>query len=96
MPILIFCQFANFGNQSLCSFFVFGNLVCVIFFMTVSVCKARQARLLKNVNKHFRNFDGQKQQNPKNENEMKSSIVSKDLVKKAVLPVVTALHLQRS
>jgi hypothetical protein len=29
--------------------------------MMVSVCKARQARLLKNVNKHFRNFIGQNQ-----------------------------------
>ena len=28
----------NFGT------FVFGNLGCVIFFMMVSVCKARQAR----------------------------------------------------
>ena len=44
-----------FGN------FVFGNLGCVIFFTVVSVCKARQARLLKNVNKHFRNFVGQNQ-----------------------------------
>jgi hypothetical protein len=47
------------------SFFVFGDLGCVIFFAMASVCKARQARLLKNVNKHFRNFVGQNQQKPK-------------------------------
>ena len=40
-------------------FFVFGNLGCVVFFTMVSVCKARQAGLLKNVNKHFCHFDGQ-------------------------------------
>ena len=34
-------------------FFVFGNLGCMIFFTMVFVCKARQARLLKNVNKHI-------------------------------------------
>jgi ERCC4-related helicase len=51
-------------------FFVFGDLGCVIFFTMVSVCKARQARLLKNVNKIFRNFVGQNQR--KNENGMKS------------------------
>ena len=39
------------------SFFVFGDLGCLIFFMMVSVCKAR---LLKNVNKHFHNFISQK------------------------------------
>ena len=38
------------------SFFVFGNLSCVFFFMMISVCKEKQTRLLKNVNKHFRNF----------------------------------------
>ena len=42
--------------------FVFGSLGCVIFFMMVSVCKARQTELLKNVNKHFHNFEGQDQQ----------------------------------
>ena len=47
-------------------FFVFGNLGCVIFFTMVSVCKARQARLLKNVNKHFHNFVGQNQRKTKN------------------------------
>ena len=47
------------------SFFVFGNLGCVIFFMMVSVFKARQARLLKSVNKHFRNFVGQNQRKTK-------------------------------
>ena len=47
------------------SFFVFGDLGCVIFFKMVSVCKARQARLLKSVNKHFRNFVGQTQQKMK-------------------------------
>jgi hypothetical protein len=49
----------NFGK------FVFGDLGCVIFFTMFSVCKARQARLLKNVNKHFRNFVGQNQQKTK-------------------------------
>ena len=44
------------------SFFVFGNLGCVIFFTMVYVCKAR---LLKNVDKHFRNFVGQNQQKTK-------------------------------
>ena len=39
----------------------------------VSVCNARHARLLKNVNKHFHNFVGQNQQ--KNEKGMKSSKV---------------------
>ena len=34
-------------------FFAFGNIGCLIFFTMVSVCKARQARLLKNVNKNF-------------------------------------------
>ena len=58
----------------LSSFFVFGDLGCVIFFNMVSVCKARQARLLKNVNKHFRNFVGQNQWKMKNENGMESSI----------------------
>ena len=33
-------------------FFVFGNLGFVIFFMMVSICKAGQATLLKNVTKH--------------------------------------------
>ena len=41
------------------SFLVFGDLGCVIFFTMISVCKARQPRLLKNANKHFRNFIGQ-------------------------------------
>ena len=45
----------NFGK------FVFRNLGCVIFLKMVSVCKARQARLLKTVNKHFYNFIGQNQ-----------------------------------
>ena len=35
------------------SFFVFGSLGCVIFFTMVSICKARHARLLKNVKKYF-------------------------------------------
>ena len=34
----------------------------MIFFKIVFVCKAIQARLLKNVNKHFRNFVSQNQQ----------------------------------
>ena len=59
------------------SFFVFGSLGCMIFFKMVSVCKAWQARLLKNVNKHFRNFVGQNQGKTKNENGMKSSFVTK-------------------
>ena len=46
-------------------FFVFGDLGCVIFFKIVSVCKARQARLLRNVNKHFHNFVGQNQRKTK-------------------------------
>ena len=54
-------------------FFVFGNLGCVILFTMVSVFKARQARLFKNVNKHFRNFVSQNQQ--KTKNGMKSSKV---------------------
>ena len=33
----------------------------------VSICKTRQSRLLKNVNKHFRNFIGQNQQKTKME-----------------------------
>ena len=52
----------NFGK------FVFRNLGCVIFLKMVSVCKARQARqarLLKTVNKHFYNFIGQNQQKRK-------------------------------
>ena len=40
------------------SFFVFGDVGCMIFFKMVSICKAR---LLKNVNKHFPNFFGQNQ-----------------------------------
>ena len=59
------------------SFFVFGDLGCVIFVTMVSVCKARQARLLKNVNKHFL------PKPTKKENGMKSSIVQK-LNEKAV------------
>ena len=47
------------------SFFVFVNLGCVIFFTMVPVCKARQARLLKNVNKRFCHFVGQNQQKTK-------------------------------
>ena len=47
------------------SFFIFGNLSCEIFFTMVSVCKARQAGLLKNVNKHFCNFVSQNQQKTK-------------------------------
>ena len=47
------------------SFFVFDDLGCVIFFMMVAVCKARQARLLKNVNKHFCKFVGQNQRKTK-------------------------------
>ena len=47
------------------SIFVFGSLGGVLFYMMVSVCKARQARLFKNVNKHFRNFVGQDQQKTK-------------------------------
>ena len=58
------------------SIFVFGTLSCVIFFTMVSVSKARQTRLLKNANKHFRNFVGQDQQKTKSENGMKSSQVS--------------------
>ena len=42
-------------------FFVFSKLGCLIFFMMVSVSKARQARLLKNVNKHFHDFISQNQ-----------------------------------
>jgi hypothetical protein len=53
--------------QILVSSFVFGDLGCVVFFMMVTICKARQARLLKNVNKHFSNFIGQKQQKKKME-----------------------------
>ena len=59
------------------SFFVFGDLGFVIFFMMVSVCKARQARLLKNVNKHFHYFVGQNQQKIKSKNGMKSSLEKK-------------------
>ena len=47
------------------SFFVFGDLSCVIFFTMVSICKARKARLLKNVNKHFRNFISQNKKKTK-------------------------------
>ena len=54
----------HFGNFVFCSFRCFS---CVIFFRLVSVCKARQARLLKNVNKHFHNFIGQNQRKTKNE-----------------------------
>ena len=54
----------NFGK------FAFRSLGCMIFFTMFSVCKARQERLLKNVNKHFHN-----QQKMKSENGMKSSIV---------------------
>jgi len=46
-------------------FFVFGNVSFVIFFTMVSVCKARQARLLKNKNKHFHNFISQNQRKTK-------------------------------
>ena len=35
------------------SFFVYGSLGCLIFFTMVSVCKTRQARLLKNVKEIF-------------------------------------------
>ena len=56
-------------------FFVFWDLVCVIFFTIVFVCKARQAKLLKNVNKHFRNFVRQNQQN-RNKNGMKWSNIT--------------------
>ena len=61
--------------QMVSSFFVFANLDCVIFFTMVSVRKARQARLLKSVNKHFHNFVGQKQRKTKSKNGMKSSYV---------------------
>jgi hypothetical protein len=44
------------------SFFVFGDIGCMIFFTMVSV---RKARLLKNVNKHFRNSGGQNQRKMK-------------------------------
>ena len=54
-------------------FFLFGNLGCLIFSTMVSVCKARQATLLKNVDKHFRNFVSQKQRKMSNKNGMKSS-----------------------
>ena len=37
-------------------FFVFGSLGCVIFFTMVSISKTRQARLLKNVNKHITQY----------------------------------------
>jgi hypothetical protein len=47
------------------SFFVFGDVGCVIFFTIVSICKARQAKLLKNVNKHFGNLVSQNQQKTK-------------------------------
>jgi hypothetical protein len=57
---------------SVSSFFLFGDLGCVIFFTMVSVCKARQARLFKNVNKHCRDFDGQNQQKLKSENGIKA------------------------
>ena len=61
------------------SFFLFGNLGCVVFFfLMVSVCKVRQARLLKNVNKHIRyNFHifvtSLAKTNEKRKNGMKSS-----------------------
>ena len=58
-------------------FLFFRPFGCVIFFTMVSVCKARQARLLRNVNKHFHNFIGQNQQKTKSENGMKSSLVPK-------------------
>ena len=53
---------------SILVFLVFCDVSCVIFFTMVSVCKARQARqarLLKTVNKHFYNFIGQNQQKRK-------------------------------
>ena len=43
------------------SFLSFGDLGCVIFFTLVSICKARQARLSKYVNKPFCNFVSQNQ-----------------------------------
>ena len=46
-PILVYTNallITNCGS----SFFVFGDLGCVIFFTFVLVCKARKARLLKN------------------------------------------------
>ena len=58
---LMFVSF-HFGNFF---FFVFSSHRLRIFFTMVSICKARQARLLKNVNKHFRNFVSQKQQKTK-------------------------------
>ena len=59
------------------SIFIFSSLGCMIFFTMVSAFKARQARLLKNVNKHFGNFVGQDQQKTKSKNEMKSSLEKK-------------------
>mgnify|MGYP007045460620 CR=1 FL=1 len=56
------------------SFFIFGNLSCEIFFTMVSVCKARQTRLLKNANKHFLNFVGQNQQKTEMEWKVHSSL----------------------
>ena len=40
----------HFGNFV---FLFFRHFGCVIFFTMVSICKAWQARLLKNINKHI-------------------------------------------
>ena len=64
----LYCCLMPGSLQTLVSilvFLVFCDVNCVIFFTMVSVCKARQARLLKSVNKHFRNFVGQTQQKMK-------------------------------
>ena len=68
-----FCLFIIKWWRLPSSFFVFDSLGGLIFFTMVSVCKARLARLLENVNTHFRNFVGQNQQKTYSENGMKSS-----------------------
>ena len=75
MYIWISTQLPGSFQILLSLFFVFGDLGCVIFFIMVSVCKARQTKLLKNVNKHFRNFFSQNQQ--KNKNEINSNTTEK-------------------
>ena len=59
----LYCCLRPGSLQTLVSFFC--DISCMIFLTMVSICKARQARLLKNINKHFCNFMGQNQQKMK-------------------------------
>ena len=67
-------------------FFIFGDLGCVIFFTTVSVCKARQSKLSKNVDKHFRNLISPNQRKTKDENGMKKPTRAYFVLKKILNP----------